>query len=267
MKNRNRLADGSSEERLTASRPQPKLISVVIPAKDEANNLPSLIHKIKTSLSQHRYEIIIVDDGSTDGTIDVCNNNGTRVVSLTGSTGKGAAMRTGAQHSNGELVVFLDGDGAHDPQGIPIMADAILQGKADLIIGSRALPGHRVNASPTIRRLSNNLASFIISVIISLILPVVTLFRYRLRWIRITDCTSGFRAMKKDVWHKLALSSDGFVIETEMIYEAVKNRLTIAEVPISCNWDCRFSHLSVTRDGLKTLKLLIGKLVRDAGRR
>ncbi len=187
MKNRNRLADDSSKERLSTSRPQPKLISVVISAREEAASLGNLIPKVKESLTGYQYEIIVVDDGSSDATGEVSRINGIKVVSLGKGLGKGAAMRAGVQHANDGVIVFLDGDGAHNPQDIPMMADAILQGRADLVIGSRALPGHRVSVSPTIRRLSNNLASFTISVIISFILPVVTFFRCRLRWTRITD--------------------------------------------------------------------------------
>ena len=85
------------------------------------------------------------------------------------------------------------------------------------------------------------------------------------KWIKITDCTSGLRAITRESWQKLGLVSLGFQIETEMIYEAARNRLVIAEVPISCNWDSRFSRLSVIRDGLRTMKLLTGKMLGGNG--
>jgi glycosyltransferase involved in cell wall biosynthesis len=209
----------------------------------------------------------VVDDGSSDRTREVSSNNKTQVISQDRSLGKGAAMKTGANQANGEVIVFIDGDGAHDPKDIPRIAGIILKGEADLVIGSRALLEHKVSVSPVMRRISNNLSSFTISAIISFILPVVSLFRYPIKWIRITDCTSGFRAIRSKTWQNLNLLSNGFEIETEMIYELVRNRLAIVEVPIECNWDSRFSRLSITRDGLKTLKLMIRKLVSDIGGR
>jgi len=169
------------------------------------------------------------------------------------------------QNVDGDIIVFLDGDGAHDPRDIPRVIAPILEQKADLIIGSRVLPESEVVISPIGRRLSNNLASFVISVIISFLLPLATLFKCPMKWIRITDCTSGFRAVTREGWHKLDLISQGFQIETEMIYEAAKNKLAIAEAPISCNWNSQLSRLSILQDSLRTLKLLTGKLIGDIG--
>ena len=241
------------------------LVSVIIPARDEAKYISSLICKIKKSLTEYPYEIIVVDDGSKDQTKENASNTGVTVISHSKNLGKGAAMKTGVQNASGDLIVFLDGDGAHDPQDIPGIIAPILERKADFVIGSRALPQSKTLVSPLTRRLSNNLASFVISVIISLLLPLATLFKCPMKWIRITDCTSGFRAISIEDWHNLPLISQGFQIEAEMIYEAVKGKLVIAEVPIGCNWNCEFSHLSILRDGLKTLRLLGGKLVGDIG--
>ena len=241
---------------------QPKLVTVIIPARDEANAISKLILQTAESLSGLRYEIIVVDDGSSDDTGRIARVNGTIVISHERTLGKGAAMKTGAQSASGDIIVFLDGDGAHDPRDILKMMAPLSESKADLVIGSRALPESDVHTYPIARKLSNNLASFTISFIISLLIPLTNLFvrPFRPRWQRITDCTSGFRAIKKGVWQKLDLTSQGFQIETEMIYETAKNGFTIAEVPICCNWDSRLSRLSVLRDGSRTLKLLSSKL-------
>jgi len=255
-------------------------LSVVIPARDEARSLWSLIPKIKETLSGYRHEIIVVDDGSTDGTGTVARRNGTIVISHKRNRGKGIAMKTGVQNASGNIIVFLDGDGAHHPQDVPKMITPILEGRADLVIGSRALPESRALISPLTRRLSNNLASLTISVIISFLLPLATLLGHLVRrrkmlkrrqlsqlftpkWIRITDCTSGFRTIKREAWQRLALVSQGFQIETEMVYEAARNKLVIGEVSINCTWSNELSRLSILRDGLGTLKLLASKLVND----
>lgn len=244
-----------------------KLVSVIIPARNEAKSISSLIPKIKESLSGFPHEIIVVDDGSEDGTGKIARSNGTVVVCHAKNLGKGAAMRTGLETARGDIVVFLDGDGAHDPQDIPMVIRPILEAKADLVIGSRSLPESKVSMSPLRRRLSNSLASFFISMIISFLLPLATLFKCPLKYIKITDCTSGFRAIKREAWQRLDLVSNRFEIETEMIYEAARNGIAVAEAPISCNWNSSLSRLSILKDGLSTLKLLAGKLIGDIGGR
>jgi glycosyltransferase involved in cell wall biosynthesis len=238
----------------------PPDISVIIPAKDESNSIGELITRSKERLLGCPYEIIVVDDGSEDETSSIASYNGAITVSHETNLGKGATMMTGARNARGSIIVFLDGDGAHDPKNILGVIEPILYGEADLVIGSRALPGSEVETSPLMRKLGNHFASFTISAIVSYILPVTTLFKCRMKYIKITDCTSGFRAISKDAWDKLDLVSKGFEIETEMIYEAARKNLEITEVPISCNWDPEFSRLNILQDGLKTVRLLTKKL-------
>jgi glycosyltransferase involved in cell wall biosynthesis len=258
------------------------LISVIILARNEENNLGKVLSSVKSALSNLYYQVVVVDDGSTDGTRDIALSHGVSVISHDINIGKGAAMKTGVNNSDGQIVVFLDGDGAHDPNDILKVVAPIQQGKADLVIGSRNMPGSIIPNSPVRRRLSNTLASWIISITVSFLLPLALTFNRGLRkfgfkperagqgsiktslprsnkkWI--TDCTTGFRAIKRTGWQKLDLTSNGFEIETEMIFEAVRNGIIIFEVPISCNWDSQLSRLSILRDGLKTLKLLSLKL-------
>jgi len=152
-------------------------------------------------------EVIVIDDGSKDGTAEKARAAGAVVISHKANTGKGSAMKTAAAAADGaDIIVFLDGDGAHDPGDMATLTAPILRGEADLVIGSRALPGSRVPISLLRRRLSNDFASFVISAVISLLLPLATGFRCRPGWTRITDCTSGFRAIRRDAWGKLCLS-------------------------------------------------------------
>ncbi|HEY41098.1 MAG TPA: glycosyltransferase family 2 protein [Dehalococcoidia bacterium] len=239
--------------------------SIIIPVKDEANSIAGLISEIKENLDGNHHEIIVIDDGSEDKTAEIARAGGAVVVSHGRNLGKGAAMKTGVNAAQGDTIVFIDGDGAHYPHDILRIIAPISAGEADLVIGSRALPESEVFVSPFARKLSNGLASSLMSVIVSLLLPLVMLKSPKR--IRITDCTSGFRAINRETWQKLALTSQEFQIEAEMIYEAAKHDLVITEVPIGCKWDSHLSHLSVVRDGSKTLLLLARKLLGDMGRR
>ncbi len=241
------------------------LISVVIPARDEALAVGGLISQIKDAMSSSKYEIILVDDGSHDLTREIGETLGAIVVCHKVNRGKGAAMKTGAAKATGKIVVFMDGDGQHRPRDLFRVLDPILENKADMVIGSRTLPESEVTVVPVGRKWTNWLASFTISFIISVLLPVRTAFKTPVRWTTITDCTSGFRAVKKEKWEQFRLASNGFEIESEMIFEAARKRLIIKEAPISCTWEGRVSHLDVFKDGLKTLRLLVGKLIVNRG--
>lgn len=240
------------------------LVSVIISAKDEGRNLGLLLPRFKRSFAGQPYEVVVVNDGSRDNTCEVARSNGSKVVSHKRSRGKGAAMKTGVANSRGDIIVFLDGDGAHEPEDILGVVTPVLENKAHVVIGFRCLPDSRVNKAPVNRLISNGLASIIISVLTSVVLPLV-LFHAPNKIIKITDCTSGYRAIKRDTWRRLNLTSNGFQIETEMIYEAAKSNCTIVEVPITCKWDSSLSHLSILHDGTKTMWLLLTRLFGDIG--
>lgn len=235
-------------------------ISVIIPAKDEAKSIGELIARTKKSLAKHRVEIIVIDDGSEDDTKAVAESHDVIAISHNKTLGKGAAMKTGAYAATGDILVFLDGDGAHMPEDIPNVIAPVIQNKADLVVGSRDFRDSKTFGSYIPRRITNKLASFVTSIIVSILLPLATSLKYPLKWIAVEDAECGFKAIRKERWNHFNLVSQGFEIESEIIYEAAKNRLTVYSVPVSCNWDCRVSRLSIIRDGSKTLRLLFSKL-------
>ncbi|MFA5316872.1 MAG: glycosyltransferase family 2 protein, partial [Dehalococcoidales bacterium] len=239
------------------------LISIIIAAKDEGKTIGELISNIRANLNSFTYEIIVVDDGSTDQTRNIALQEQVRVISHEKRLGKAAAMKTGAKYASGEIIVFIDGDGAHDAGHIPQMVTAIRNNKGDLVIGSRFLDNSSRKNSPVVRTISNALAAFIISLTISFFLPLRTLFACRMKWRRVTDCTSGFRAMRKNVWENMNITSQGFEVEAEMIYEVSRHNLKIVEIPITCVYSkyARNSNLSILRDGFKTFKLLARKFL------
>lgn len=257
------LKKEAKEEIILNLSSQQACVSIVIAAKDEERSIVELISQINRVLNEVPYEIVVVDDGSKDNTGKSASDYATVVVTHEETLGKGAAMKSGVESSSGALFVFIDGDGAHKPQDILKLITPVLNGEADMVIGSRLMKESLVDSPPLNRRLSNQLASVIISIIISYVLPLCNSLKCPMKWHRITDCTSGLRAIKRENWQKLNLVSNGFQIETEMIFEAAKNSLRIIEVPISCVWDNQFSKLSILRDGFRTLKLLTRKLFWD----
>ncbi len=199
-------------------------IIAAIPAYNEELYIPDIVKRAKQYVDQ----VIVVDDGSTDDTARVAIEARARVIKHERNQGKGSAMKTGINSTDANLIVFIDGDSQHNPEDIPIFLSAILQG-VELVIGSRHLGESKVVSPSFTRRVTNIMASTIISFFTLFLLPWVKSYKMRKKQvttnniirkrIRITDCTSGFRAITKDAWNKLNLSSAGFEIETEMIYE------------------------------------------------
>ncbi len=235
-------------------------ISVVIPVKNEAATIGPLITRVREGLSGYDYEIVVVDDGSTDATIQVATTSVAKIVSHKVNYGKGAAMKTGVENTSGGIIVFVDGDGAHDPHEIPGLVSPIILGRADMVIGARQGKA----AYPARRRIANSLASFGIAFTISVLLPLASRFKRPLKWTKVSDCTCGFRAIRRQEWARLRLTSDRFEVEAEMIYQAARNRVHFIEAPVKRSMGKGASDLSIRLDGFRTFKLLMRKLASDA---
>jgi glycosyltransferase involved in cell wall biosynthesis len=258
-------------------------------------NTEKYISAVVNIARQYVDKVLVIDDGSTDMTAKIAEGAGACVIRHEKNRGKGAAIKTALDNSKfSDIIVFIDGDGQHDPREIPMLLEPILQEKADFVIGSRYLNKSKGKSNTFSRRITNNLASFTISVIISYIQPfdhfikrtskrsmvnvqkyqiqpvsdsVSATLKYRVvsgKFRRISDCTSGFTAMKTENRSQLDLVSNGFQIELEMIYEQAKNGFIIAETPISCKWNNGRSNLSIIKDGLKTIDLLLRKLLNSS---
>ena len=246
-------------------------------------NTESCVAEVVTKALLYVDQVIVVDDGSTDDTAEVAKKAGALVFSHDKNIGKGAAMKYGAQQANADILVFIDGDGQHNPSEIPGITEPIILKGFDAVIGSRHLHGSTITSSLLRRRLANILASVVIFIFTHIFMPLISLSKLLIHRgslgakIRksyahkqgpkskkmITDCTSGFRAIRNQRWQELDLISNGFQIEAEMIYELRKHRVILTEVPISCNWNGHISNLSITKDGYQTLKLLFKKLAYD----
>jgi glycosyltransferase involved in cell wall biosynthesis len=190
----------------------PPAVSVVIPALNEAENLPFVLPRIPKTV----FEVILVDGRSTDDTIEVAKAlwPDIRIVTQLGR-GKGAALRTGFAAAKGDVIVMLDADGSTDPAEIPSFV-AALQGGADFAKGSRFLAGGGTLDMPLYRKLGND----------GFVLLVRILFRRRF-----SDLCYGYNAFWARVLPLLNLDGDGFEIETMMNVRAVRAGLQVVEVP------------------------------------
>lgn len=218
-------------------------VSVIIPAKNEARNLPHVLPAIPAWVQ----EIILVDGDSIDETISVAQDlmPCIRIIQQQGR-GKGAALRTGFAAARGDIVVMLDADGSTDPAEIPVFLGSLLSG-ADYVKGSRFLQGGGSADLTPLRRVGN-----------ALLLMATRLFfggHY-------SDLCYGYNALWARVIPLLQLSSDGFEIETEMNIRALRAGLKVAEVP--CFESKRIygnSNLNTFRDGWRVLRTILREAI------
>ena len=158
-------------------------LSVIVPAYDEEKTIGSVLEKVKNTLKSMDYEIIVVDDGSTDKTSEIAKRQGVKVITNRVNMGVGFSIQNGFREigKNTDIVVQLDGDGQHDPSEIQTLIKPILTNEADVVIGSRFLGSHA--KMPWIKKTGNKVFSRLISLICG---------------VKITDSQSGFRAMRKE---------------------------------------------------------------------
>lgn len=187
-------------------------VSVIIPALNEAENLPHVLPRIPPGM----HEVLLVDGNSTDGTVEIAKQllPTIRIVPQQGR-GKGAALRTGFEHATGDIIVMLDADGSTDPAEIPAFVSALLAG-ADFAKGSRFLRGGGTADMPLYRRLGNRVFVFMVRVLFGA---------------RYSDLCYGYNAFWSYVLPPISLNSDGFEIETEMNVRVACEGFQIVEVP------------------------------------
>jgi glycosyltransferase involved in cell wall biosynthesis len=219
------------------------VISIVIPAFNEEKTIGNVIEETATVMDSLNmpYEIIVVDDGSTDNTRRVAAAYKATVLSNEKNRGKGYAERKGFQHAQGDIIVTIDGDGAHKPKEISSLITPLLNG-TDVAAGSRFLGRGKYRTSKL-----NFLGNLMFNMSIMLMTG-----RY------VTDSQTGFRAIKKEVLKKLNLESEGYDIETEITVKSLRNGFTFQEQPITVNRrEYDTSKLRILSDGAKILKTII----------
>ena len=198
---------------------------LIIPAYNEEANILNTVTQIRrfqsTAMEQVTVDYIVINDGSTDRTEQVCRENGINCLSLIRNLGIGGAVQTGymyAYQKGYDIAVQFDGDGQHDIRSLPDLIRPILSGQADFVVGSRFLEGNNTFQSTFMRRLGIRNLSFLIRLVCR---------------VRVMDVTSGYRAANRKVLRLLSRTYPVDYPEPETIVLLRKNGFRISEVSVN----------------------------------
>lgn len=204
--------------------------SVVLPAKNEAGAIGETIKKIQQL--DFVDEILVVDDGSTDETPQIAKHAGAKVITHPYSKGNGAAIKTGARNAAGEIIIFMDADGQHDPDNIPKLLEKIEQGY-DLVVGARQKGSQASIGRGIANKLYNNLASYMSEH-------------------KVEDLTSGFRAVRADKFKEfIYLLPNGFSYPTTSTMAFFRAGYSVTYVPIHAAKRIGKSHIHPIKDSVR----------------
>lgn len=211
-------------------------ITIVIPAKNEAKNITGVLHSIQALKLDA--EILVINDGSTDSTATLATQEGARVISHPYSQGNGAAIKTGARNALGEIIIFMDGDGQHNPMDIPDFIQKLDEGY-DMVVGAR----NPKSQASILRRLGNAFYNRFASIMTGH---------------KIEDLTSGFRAVRTDKFRKfIYLLPNGFSYPTTSTMAFFRSGFPVAYLPIHAGQRKGKSHIRLFRDGTRFFIIII----------
>lgn len=211
------------------------MLSIILPAKNEAAALAGLLPRLRSTWPEA--EIIVVDDGSTDDTARVCHDAGVHTVRQAYSMGNGAAIKRGAREARGDVLIFMDADGQHDPALVGRLLDRLAEG-FDMVVGARDWSGQAGVGRGVANTLYNWLAT-------------------RMTGFAVKDLTSGFRAVRADKFREfLHLLPNGFSYPTTCTMAFFRSAYAVAYEPIPVARRVGKSHIRPLRDGVRFLLII-----------
>ncbi|HET7562441.1 MAG TPA: glycosyltransferase family 2 protein [Rhodanobacteraceae bacterium] len=211
------------------------MISIILPAKNEAAALAVLLPKLRAA--QPDAEIIVSDDGSTDQTASLCSEHGVTRIGTPYSMGNGAAIKRGARAARGDILVFMDADGQHDPADIPRLLAKLDEG-FDMVVGARDRSGQADVGRGVANTFYNWLAT-------------------KMTGHPVRDLTSGFRAARAEKFREFVhLLPNGFSYPTTSTMAFFRSAYPVAYVPIQVARRTGKSHIRPLRDGLRFLLII-----------
>jgi glycosyltransferase involved in cell wall biosynthesis len=231
--------------RSDASVPQAVEVSIVIPCLNEAETLAACIQKAKNAIEAHGLaaEIIVADNGSTDGSQVIAIELGARVVDVA-RKGYGSALIGGIDAARGRFVIMGDADDSYDFTAITPLVEKLREGW-DLVVGNRFAGGIEPGAMPWSHRWVGN--------------PALTLISRVFFHTPVGDMHCGLRGFRKDAYDQMRLRATGMEFASEMVIKASLKRMKIAEVPVTLRPDGRSRppHLRTWRDGWRHLRFML----------
>jgi glycosyltransferase involved in cell wall biosynthesis len=225
------------------------LVVVGIPAYNEEKTIGRVVLKSM----EHAERVIVCDDGSTDLTSAIASGLGSEVVRHQRNLGYGAAIRTLFERAcelGADVLVTLDGDGQHDPSEVAEVIKPIVDGVADVVIGSRFVKGYRTSAMPWYRRAG---------------IRVITKLANNGAENDVRDAQSGFRAYNRKALESLVLLENGMGVSAEILIDARRQGLRVCEVSASCSYDngTKTSTHNPVKQGVDVLASMVKLVVEE----
>jgi len=214
-------------------------VSIILPAFNEEAIIGSVVHKIKNVLAAYgrEFEILVIDDGSTDETGEQAKISGAHVIRHPYNIGNGAAVKTGIRNARGSILVMLDADGQHPPEDIPRLLKKI--GPYDMVVGARKSTSESAVHRDLANHVYNGLASYVSGH-------------------KIKDLTSGFRAIKAEVARGFVyLLPNQFSYPTTITLATIRSGRALTYIPIQGRKRVGKSKIRLLRDGIQFLLIIL----------
>lgn len=214
-----RIVDDRSPDETTRDEQRYRSLTVIVPVYNERSTIAEIIRRARSVSVPLEVDLVVVDDGSTDGTdkiLAALEDSTVRVIGHRTNQGKGAAIRTGLAAARGDLVLIQDADLEYDPDDWPRLLDPALKGKASVVYGSR-FTGERKNMFPT-HWLGNRFLSLVTNVLYASTL---------------SDMETCYKLFERSVLDGITLRANRFDLEPEITAKVLRRGYRIYEVPIS----------------------------------